>query len=170
VLVVGAGAAGMSAALAAARHGRRVLLISKEGVGGGSTPLAQGGLAAALGPEDSPALHVRDTLEAGAGLCDPAAVAALVAGAPREIDRLAGLGARLERTALHLEGGHSRNRIVHAGGDAAGAEVHRVLHHALAASSVRVMTHATVGLCRASSSRFAKLVQAIAEPIRCFAA
>ena len=142
VLVVGAGAAGMSAALAAARHGRRVLLISKEGIGGGSTPLAQGGLAAALGPEDSPALHVRDTLEAGAGLCDPDAVAALVAGAPREIDRLAGLGARLERTALHLEGGHSRNRIVHAGGDAAGAEVHRVLHDALAASSVRVVTGA----------------------------
>jgi L-aspartate oxidase len=142
VLVVGAGAAGMSAALAAARHGRRVLLISKEGIGGGSTPLAQGGLAAALGPEDSQALHVRDTLDAGAGLCDPDAVAALVAGAPREIDRLARLGARLERTALHLEGGHSRSRIVHAGGDAAGAEVHRVLHDALAASSVRVLTRA----------------------------
>jgi L-aspartate oxidase len=142
VLVVGAGAAGMSAALAAARHGRRVLLISKEGIGGGSTPLAQGGLAAALGPDDSLALHVRDTLDAGAGLCDPAAVAALVAGAPREIDRLARLGARLERAALHLEGGHSRSRIVHAGGDAAGAEVHRVLHDALAASSVRVLTRA----------------------------
>jgi L-aspartate oxidase len=140
VLVVGAGAAGMSAALAAARHGRRVLLISKEGLGGGSTPLAQGGLAAAVGPGDSPALHLRDTLNAGAGLCDPAAVTALVAGAPREIDRLAGLGARLERTALHLEGGHSRSRIVHAGGDAAGAEVHRVLRDALAASSVRVLT------------------------------
>jgi L-aspartate oxidase len=142
VLVVGAGAAGMSAALAAARHDFAVLLITKEGIGGGSTPLAQGGLAAALGPGDSPALHLRDTLDAGAGLCDPDAVAALVAGAPREIDRLAGLGARLERTVLHLEGGHSRNRIVHAGGDAAGAEVHRVLQDALAASSVRVVTRA----------------------------
>jgi len=142
VLVVGAGAAGMSAALATARHGRRVLLISKEGIGGGSTLLAQGGLAAALGPDDSPALHVGDTLEAGAGLCDPDAVATLVADAPREIDRLAGLGAQLERTALRLEGGHSRNRIVHAGGDAIGAEVHRVLHDALAASSVRVVTRA----------------------------
>jgi L-aspartate oxidase len=142
VLVVGVGAAGMSAALAAARYGIRVLVISKEGLGGGATPVAQGGLAAAVGIGDSPALHLRDTLDAGGGLCDPAAVAALVAGAPGEIDRLAGLGARLERTVLHLEGGHSRSRIVHAGGDAAGAEVHRVLRDALAASSVRVLTHA----------------------------
>ena len=117
VVVVGSGAAGMSAALAAAEHGRRVLLITKEsGLGGGATPLAQGGLAAAIGPGDTAARHQRDTLDAGAGLCDPAAVAALVSQAPAEIARLAGLGARLERTALHLEGGHSRSRIVHAGG------------------------------------------------------
>jgi L-aspartate oxidase len=142
VLVVGSGAAGMSAALAAAGHGRRVLLISKEELGGGATPLAQGGLAAAIGPGDSAALHRSDTLAAGAGLCDPAATAALVSGAPGEIARLAGLGARLERTALHLEGGHSRRRIVHAGGDAAGAEVHRALRGALLASSVEVLTRA----------------------------
>jgi L-aspartate oxidase len=142
VLVVGSGAAGMSAALAAAGHGRQVLLISKEDLGGGATPLAQGGLAAAIGPGDSAALHLNDTLDAGAGLCDPAAAAALVSGAPGEIARLAGLGARLERTALHLEGGHSRRRIVHAGGDAAGAEVHRALRGALLASSVRVLTRA----------------------------
>jgi L-aspartate oxidase len=142
VLVVGTGAAGMSAALAAARHGRQVLLISKDGLGGGSTPLAQGGLAAAVGPGDSAALHLRDTVDAGAGLCDQAAVATLVSEAPGEIARLAGLGARLEHTVLHLEGGHSRSRIVHAGGDAAGAEVHRVLRDALAASSVRVLTRA----------------------------
>lgn len=66
VLVVGSGAAGMSAALAAAGHGRRVLLVTKEGLGGGSTPLAQGGLAAAIGPDDGAALHLRDTLHAGA--------------------------------------------------------------------------------------------------------
>jgi L-aspartate oxidase len=142
VLVVGSGAAGMSAALAAAGHGRRVLLISKEELGGGATPLAQGGLAAAIGPGDSAALHLNDTLDAGAGLCDPAAAAALVSEAPGEIARLAGLGARLERTALHLEGGHSRRRIVHAGGDAAGAEVHRALRGALLASSVEVLTRA----------------------------
>ncbi len=99
VVVVGSGAAGMTAALAAARHGRRVLLISKQDLGGGATPLAQGGLAAAIGPADNPALHQRDTLDAGAGLCDPAAVATLVSRAPDEIARLAGRGARLERTA-----------------------------------------------------------------------
>jgi L-aspartate oxidase len=132
VVVVGSGAAGMATALAAAGRGRRVLLLTKEDLGGGATPLAQGGLAAAIGPGDDLALHRRDTLTAGAGLCDPAAVAALVAAAPGEIDRLARRGARLERTALHLEGGHSRHRIVNAGGDAIGAELHRVLTAALA--------------------------------------
>ena len=78
--------------------------------------------------------------DAGAGLRDPAAVAALVSRAPDEIARLAGLGARLERSALHLEGGHSRSRIVTAGGDAIGAEVHRVLQEAVAASRVQVLT------------------------------
>ena len=141
IVVVGSGAAGMSAALAAAGHGRRVLLVSKEDLGGGATPLAQGGLAAAIGPGDSEALHQQDTLDAGGGLCDPDAVATLVAGAPSEISRLTRLGARLERAALHLEGGHSRRRIVHAGGDAAGAEVHRTLRAALLASSVQIFSN-----------------------------
>ena len=144
VVVVGSGAAGITAALTAAGRGRRVLLLSKDGIGGGATPLAQGGLAAALGPGDTPALHQRDTLDAGAGLCDPAAVAALVAEAPGEIAWLAARGARLERTVLHLEGGHSRNRIVTAGGDAIGAEVHRVLRAALQASRVQVLTRCVV--------------------------
>ncbi len=139
VVVVGSGAAGIAAALAAARQGRRVLLLSKDGIGGGATPLAQGGLAAAIGPGDNPALHQQDTLEAGAGLCDPAAVATLVAEAPGEITRLVGRGAQLERTALHLEGGHHRKRIVNAGGDAIGAEVHRVLRAALLASPVQIL-------------------------------
>ena len=140
VVIVGSGAAGMTAALTAAGHGRRVLLLSKEDIGGGATPVAQGGLAAAIGPGDTPATHQRDTLDAGAGLCDPAAVATLVSEAPGEIARLAGCGARLERTALHLEGGHSRKRIVSAGGDAIGAEVHRVLRAALLASPVQILT------------------------------
>ncbi len=140
VVVVGSGAAGLSAALAAAAHGRRVLLVSKGGLGGGATPLAQGGLAAAIGPGDEPALHARDTAVAGAGLCDPAAVAELTAAAPAEIARLTALGAGLERARLRREGGHSRHRIVHAGGDATGAEVHRVLTAALAASPVEVLT------------------------------
>ncbi len=144
VLIVGSGAAGISAALAAAGHGRRVLLVSKEDIGGGATPLAQGGLAAAIGPGDDAAAHQRDTLDAGAGLCDPAAVATLVSEAPGEIARLTGLGARLELTALHREGGHTRSRIVHAGGDAAGAEVHRILRTALLASPVEILTRAAV--------------------------
>jgi L-aspartate oxidase len=144
VVVVGSGAAGMTAALTAARYGRQVLLLSKDDLGGGATPLAQGGLAAAIGPGDSPARHESDTLVAGAGLCDPAAVTALAAGAPGEIARLAARGAQLNRTALHLEGGHSRRRIVHAGGDAAGAEVHRVLLAALLASPVEILTRCAV--------------------------
>ena len=144
VVVVGSGAAGLAAALAATGHGRSVLLLSKEDIGGGATPLAQGGLAAAIGPGDEPELHQRDTLEAGAGLCDPAAVATLVGEASGEIARLAARGARLDRTSLHLEGGHSRKRIVTAGGDAIGAEVHRVLRAALAASGVRVLTRCVV--------------------------
>ena len=140
VVVVGSGAAGLSAALAAAGRGRRVLLVTKEDIGGGSTPLAQGGLAAAIGPGDTPGLHHQDTLIAGAGLCDPDAVATLVAQAPREIARLTTLGARLESAALHLEGGHSRRRIVHAGGDAAGAEVDRTLRAALLASPVDILS------------------------------
>jgi L-aspartate oxidase len=144
IVVVGSGAAGMAAALAAAARGRRVLLVTKEDLGGGSTPLAQGGLAAAIGPGDDLVLHQRDTLVAGAGLCEPAAVAALVTEAPAEIARLAERGARLEQTTLHLEGGHSRHRIVTAGGDAIGREVFRVLREALLASPVRILTGGVV--------------------------
>jgi L-aspartate oxidase len=140
VLIVGSGAAGIATALAAAQAGRDVLLISKDDLGGGATPLAQGGLAAALGPGDHPALHQSDTLAAGAGLCEVDAVATLVTEAPAEVARLTGLGARLNTRALHREGGHRLSRIVHAGGDAIGAEVHRVLSAALRSSPVRVLT------------------------------
>ncbi len=139
VVVVGSGAAGISAALAAAGHGRRVLLISKEELGGGATPLAQGGLAAAIGPGDDAGQHQRDTLAAGAGLCDAGRGGHAGRAGAGEIARLARLGARLEVSPLHLEGGHSRPRIVHAGGDAAGAEVHRTLLAALLASPVEIL-------------------------------
>jgi L-aspartate oxidase len=163
VAVVGSGAAGLSAALAAAGHGLRVLLVSKEDMGAGATPLAQGGLAAALGPGDSVALHQRDTAAAGAGLCDPAAVRTLVAEAPGEIGRLAVRGARLDGGALHREGGHSRNRIVHAGGDAAGAEVHRVLRACLRDSPVRTLTRcAAVDLLTGADGRVGGLLAGLA--------
>ena len=81
LVVVGSGAAGISAALSAAGAGLRVLMVTKDLVGG-ATALAQGGLAAAIGPQDSTAAHVGDTLAAGAGLCEPDVVAALADGAP----------------------------------------------------------------------------------------
>jgi L-aspartate oxidase len=145
VVVVGAGVAGLSAALEASAHGRRVLLVCKSGLGAGSSPLAQGGLAAVLDPADTPELHHQDTVTAGAGLCDDAAVAVLVSAAPGEIAWLAALGARFDAGPLGLEGGHSRPRIVHAGGDASGAEVHRVLRDAVLDSPVEILDH-TVAL------------------------
>jgi L-aspartate oxidase len=127
-----------------AERGRRVLLLTKESLGGGSTPLAQGGMAAVTGPSDSFALHAADTMAAGAGLCDPSAVRELVSSAPAVLSWLSSLGAELGYG--HLEGGHSRRRIAHAGGDAVGAEVHRVLSAAvLAAPGVTVLEH-TVAL------------------------
>ncbi|MGY1723285.1 L-aspartate oxidase [Blastococcus sp. SYSU DS0533] len=143
VVVVGSGAAGLLTALSLAGAGRRVTVVTKGALGDGSTRWAQGGLAAVLGADDDAALHLQDTLTAGAGLCDPAAVATLVAEAPAAIALLVDLGARLDltgdgRPSLTREGGHSRDRIVHAGGDASGAEVTRTLVQALAAAGVAV--------------------------------
>lgn len=133
VLVVGAGVAGASVALGLAGV-RRVLLVE---AGEGSTRWAQGGIAAAVAGDDRPADHAHDTEVAGAGLCDPDVVAAVVAGGPAAIASLLRRGARWDRDAqgrlaLGLEGGHGRRRIVHAGGDTTGREVHRVLEDALA--------------------------------------
>jgi L-aspartate oxidase len=129
--------AGITAALTAAGHGLRVVVITKD-LTGGASPLAQGGLAAAIGPCDSPRQHALDTMTAGVGLCDSETVAALAGGSPGAIDWLVSLGAQLERRDLRLEGGHSQRRIVHSGDDASGAEVHRALLAALAASRVEV--------------------------------
>jgi L-aspartate oxidase len=138
VVVVGSGAAGISVALTAAARGLRVLVVTKDLVGG-ATPLAQGGLAAAIGAGDSTAAHASDTLTAGAGLCEPGVVDALAGGAPGAIDWLTGLGARLDTRELRLEGGHSAHRIVHSGDDATGAEVHRTLLAALLASGIEIL-------------------------------
>jgi L-aspartate oxidase len=166
VVVVGSGAAGMSTALEAAAGGRSVLLVTKGLLGGGSTPLAQGGLAAVLDPGDSPAAHIRDTLVAGGGLCDEDAVAALVGAAPSEIGRLESLGAHFDAGPLGLEGGHSHHRIVHAGGDASGAEVHRTLVAALRASRVEVLEHAVAldALLDSDGRAVGLLVGRVAEP------
>jgi L-aspartate oxidase len=154
VVVVGSGVAGLTAALhAATALGDRpgsVLLVTKVLVDDGSTRWAQGGVAAALGPDDSPEDHVRDTLVAGVGLCDVEAVRVLCTEGPARLRDLIALGAAFDRDpsgelSLTREGGHHRNRIVHAGGDATGAEVQRALVAAVKRSpAIRLVEHALV--------------------------
>ncbi len=132
VIVVGSGIAGLTAALRARAIGRTVLLVTKAEVNEGSTRWAQGGIAAALADDDSPEEHLHDTLVAGVGLCDPEAVRILVTEGPAAVRELMGIGARFDRDAtgaiaLTREGGHHRDRIAHAGGDATGAEISRAL-------------------------------------------
>ena len=149
VLVVGSGVAGLSAALAVP-PGRTVLLATKDRLGHSATRYAQGGIAAVLDlVSDSVAEHVADTLAAGAGLCDPAAVRTLVREGGRAIADLLALGVRFDRDRLGgalartREGGHSRSRVVHAGGDATGAELERALTEAVQADpAVRAVEHA----------------------------
>jgi L-aspartate oxidase len=158
VVVVGAGAAGMRAALAASP--RSVQLLTAGALGAtGSSPLAQGGVAAALGSGDSPAQHCSDTLAAAAGSADADAVRHLVEEGPGEIRWLEQMGARFDHDedgalALGREAAHSHPRIVHAGGDATGAEVSRVLARKVSqCSSVRVMEQVRVDSLVRSGSR-----------------
>lgn len=132
VIIVGSGIAGLTTALQVRAKGLSVLLVTKARVDAGSTKWAQGGIAAALGPGDSPAEHEIDTIVAGAGLCDIEAVRILVSEGPGAVERLIARGAVFDRSvsgeiALTREGGHHRNRILHAGGDATGAEISRAL-------------------------------------------
>ncbi len=149
VVVVGSGIAGLTAALHAAEHAD-VLLVTKVLVDDGSTRWAQGGVAAALSPEDSPEDHLQDTLVAGVGLCDVDAVRVLCTEGPGRLRELVALGAAFDRDAsgelaLTREGGHHRDRIVHAGGDATGAEVQRALVAAVKADPrIRLVEHALV--------------------------
>ena len=131
VVVVGAGVAGLAYALRLPR-GPRVALLTKGVLGESNTRYAQGGLAAAVGVDDAPALHEADTLAAGAGLCDAAAVRRMVDGAPAAVAWLVDLGTRFDRDAsgapvLGREAAHGRRRVLHAGGDATGAEIERAL-------------------------------------------
>ncbi len=149
VVVIGSGIAGLVTAMRAARHGR-VLLVTKALLDAGSTRWAQGGIAAALAPEDSPREHLADTLTAGVGLCDTEAVHTLVTEGPDAVRRLIEMGAHFDLAAdgtvsLTREGGHHRRRIAHAGGDATGAEISRALLTALKQTErVEVIEHALV--------------------------
>ncbi len=148
IVVIGSGVAGLVTALRARTAGR-VLLVTKALLEDGSTRWAQGGIAAALHADDSPEEHLRDTLVAGVGICDPGAVRALVTEGPDAVRALIGLGAEFDRgedgnVALTREGGHLKRRIAHAGGDATGAEIGRALQVAVKDAGIEVIEHALV--------------------------
>src|SRR5262245_36150652 len=153
LLVVGSGVAGLSAAARAAEEepGMRIGVLAKGVLSDSATQWAQGGVAAVLHhseadvqhPGDSESLHAADTLAAGAGLCDAAAVQVLVTEGPARVRELAALGAVFDRNdrgvwKLAREGGHSAARVVHAGGAATGAEVERALVDAARQTAARI--------------------------------
>jgi len=157
VIVVGSGIAGLTAALRLRQRVDRVLLVTKTVLSEGSTEWAQGGIAAALDPADSADQHLRDTLVAGAGVCDQEAVRILVSEGPARVRELVALGTEFDRgpdgeISLTREGGHHRDRIAHAGGDATGKEISRALIAALNAElnavkhdpGIDVLEHALV--------------------------
>ncbi|WP_430498560.1 L-aspartate oxidase [Micromonospora trifolii] len=150
VIVVGSGVAGLTAALHLREAGLHVTVVTKVNIDDGSTRWAQGGIAAVLDPADTPAAHARDTEVAGVGLCDPAAVRVLVEEGPTRLRELMRIGAEFDRhpdgsLMLTREGGHRADRIVHAGGDATGAEVQRALHAAVQRDPwIRLVEHALV--------------------------
>ena len=150
MVVVGSGVAGLTCALHLREAGLHVTVVTKVNIDDGSTRWAQGGIAAVLDPLDTPAAHAADTLVAGVGLCDPAAVEVLVSEGPARVRELIRWGAEFDRhpdgsLMLTREGGHHANRIVHAGGDATGAEVQRALHAAVRRDPwIRLVEHALV--------------------------
>ncbi len=148
VVIIGSGIAGLTAALRLREHVDKVLVVTKDVLAAGSTQWAQGGIAAALGDGDTPEEHEIDTLVAGAGACDLDAVRILVNEGPEAVRELIALGTNFDHTAdgalsLTREGGHHRDRIAHAGGDATGAEIQRALIAAVqAAPDIEVIQHA----------------------------
>ena len=150
VVIIGGGLAGLMTALALAPHPVLLLTTAPPGLET-STMLAQGGIAASLGDDDDASLHLADTLAAGNGLCDEGVAAAILAAAPTAIDRLTQFGVAFDRDAqgrivLGLEAAHSRRRIVHAGGDASGRDIIRVL-------AQRVSETASITVCEATTAR-----------------
>lgn len=149
VTVVGAGSAGLYTALTAAREGARTILVSQAALATTASYWAQGGIAAALGDDDSIELHQADTLAAGRGLGRVSAVHTLVSGSPEAVEDLIELGVEFdrdedERLALGLEGGHSRRRVVHAGGSTTGRRITRQLSAMAAAHPlIEIIEHAS---------------------------
>ncbi len=144
VIVVGAGAAGLYSALCLPSH-LRVGLVSKDKLSRSASGWAQGGIAAVVDPEDSTELHLQDTLQAGAGLCDEAAVRFLVETAPGCIEHLIQLGVAFDRTsedkiALTLEAAHSRRRVLHAADTTGRAVVTTLTEHVLDRSNIEILS------------------------------
>lgn len=131
-VIIGGGVAGLFTAWHAARTGAKVIMITKHELTESNSQKAQGGIAAALAADDSPQLHFQDTLAAGAGLCDEEAVRILVNEGREQVKLLLKLGVEFDhdQTGLSMtrEGCHSRRRVLHAHGDATGAEIVRALH------------------------------------------
>ena len=144
LLVVGGGVAGLFAALCAASDGD-VLVLAKGSLLASTSSLAQGGIAAAVGADDSATLHAEDTLRTGRGLSRPSAVTALAGEASARIRDLVELGVEFD-DGLGLEGGHSRRRVVHAGGAATGDRVARVL-------AERVLSHPQIRVAEGERMR-----------------
>jgi len=145
-VVVGAGIAGIRAAISLAPHGR-VVLLTKSRADESNTEYAQGGIAAAISDEDEIGLHYEDTLLAGDGLCEEAAVQVLVAEGPDRILELIEWGTQFDREGVKLaftqEAAHRRRRILHAGGDSTGKEIIRTLiQKARSLPNIRLISHA----------------------------
>lgn len=147
VLVIGGGAAGLYTALCLPSH-LQVGLITKEALALSASDWAQGGIAAAIAPEDSPLLHIQDTLQAGAGLCEPEAVKLLVEQAPRCVKALVEMGVAFDRQggtlALTLEAAHSRRRVLHAADTTGRAIVTTLMEQVLARPHITVLQQAFV--------------------------
>ena len=143
-IIIGSGIAGLNTALLAREHGT-VLIVTKGKIDDCNTRYAQGGIAAAVGLGDSPALHMQDTLAAGAGLCDPAAVQVLTDEGPQRVARLIQWGVPFDtihgQVALGREGAHSLPRILHAGGDATGQHIELTLAKQVARSDIEVLEY-----------------------------
>lgn len=145
-LVIGGGIAGLFSAWSAYKKGAKVTILTKQSRVDSNTDKAQGGIAAAIGQEDSPANHMQDTLVAGAGLCNESAVKMLVTEGVARIKELISLGVNFDRIgdeiALAREGCHSQARVLHANGDATGAEVVRGLLEKMATiPNIEIIEH-----------------------------